>query len=124
MTVVSAPSHPIEGQVILLAGAKASVTLDRLSETLQRAQTHLATQWERYDRRFERVEADGRTYFLADADHWDRVGADLGLTDREADALRRAHAAQFRRDGRRTDREDEFESTIEIRDPVAVAPES
>lgn len=115
-------THPIEGQVVLLAGAQASVTLQRLSELLERVQRHLVDSRESYERRFEHVEAEGRTYYLADDDHWDTVGEQLGLSDSEADAVRRAHASQFRRDGRRLDRTEEFETAMEIRDPVTIAP--
>lgn len=142
-------SHPIEGQVVLLAGAKASVPLWRLSALLEDVQRHLADRREEYDRRFERVDvpveddadanddvdadadadtaddADGesrRVYYLAGDDHWERVGERLGLDDREVDAVRRTHREQLRRDGRRLDREEEFETAVEIRDPVAVAP--
>ena len=113
------PDHPIEGQVILLAGAQASVTLDRLSELVSLVDDHVRERRERYERRFERVEADGTGYYLADEEHWESVGDDLGLTDREVDAVRRTHAAQFRRDGRRLDRLEEFETALEIRDVVA-----
>lgn len=116
-------THPIDGQVVLLAGARASVTLTRLSTLLERAQQHLVGQYEEYAREFERIRgADGTTYFLAPEGHWSGVGEDLDLTDREADALRRAHEVQFLQDGRRLDRRDEFETSVEIREPVAIAP--
>lgn len=114
-------SHPIEGQVVLLAGAQASVTLDHLSALLERVHEHLVGRHGSYDRRFERIDADGTTYFLAGADHWETVGEEIGLSDREVAAVRRAHESQFRRDGRRTDRTEEFETAMEIRDPVAIA---
>ena len=115
------PSHPIEGQVVLLAGAKASVSLARLSDLLAEAQEHLADEADEYERQFERIDAcGGGVYFLAEEGHWDRLGSDLGFTNREARAVARTHAAQFERDGRRMDREDEFETTLEIRDVVAV----
>lgn len=114
-------THPIEGQVVLLAGAQASVTLQRLSTLLETVQRHLVDRREAYGRRFERVEADSQTYFLAGADHWEHVGEELELDGSEVDAIRRAHRAQFRRDGRRLDRQAEFETTMEIRDPVAIA---
>ncbi|MFT4881290.1 MAG: hypothetical protein ACI9HI_001293 [Salinirussus sp.] len=115
-------THPIEGQVILLAGAKASVTLKRLSALLEDVQRHLVGRYEEYGRRFERIEADGRTYYLADTAHWDGVGRELGFEDSETDGVRRAHGAQFRRDGRRLDRLGEFEAAMEVRDPVTIAP--
>ncbi|MCL9812658.1 hypothetical protein [Natranaeroarchaeum aerophilus] len=115
-------THPIEGQTVLLAGARASVTLSQLSALLERAQQQLVDQRVEYARQFEGIDGtDGRTYFLASDGHWARVGEELGLTDREADALRRAHESQFLRDGRTLDRLDEFETSVEIREPVAIA---
>lgn len=117
------PSHPIEGQVVLLAGAQASVPLERLSELLAAAQAHLVDRRDSFARRYETIEAagDGR-YYLADDGRWSAVGRDLELDDREVKALRRTHASQFRRDGRRLDRVEEFESALDIRDVVAIAP--
>jgi hypothetical protein len=120
---MSETSHPIEGQVVLLAGAQASVTLSELSELLEAVQRHLVDERDGYDRRFESIEgADATTYYLAEAGHWETVCDALGLDDRETDAVARTHEQQFRRDGRRLDREDEFDSTLEIRDVVAIAP--
>jgi hypothetical protein len=117
-------NHPIEGQIVLLAGARASVTLTRLSEIIRHAQDHGHEHAEAYDRRFERVDGtDDIAYYLADDGHWAEVGDELDLATREADAVRRAHAEQFRRDGRRLDREEEFDATLEVRDPVAITTE-
>ena len=121
--MIEEPSHPIEGQVVLLAGAKASVSLARLSDLLSEAQEYLADEADEYDRRFERIDGcDGGIYFLAEERHWERLGTELGFTKREARAVARTHNAQFERDGRRMDREEEFETTLEIRDVVAVNP--
>lgn len=118
------PSYPIEGQIVLLAGTQASVPLDRLPDLLGRVQTYLRANQETYDREYERIsgprEAD---YVCAESGHWDAIGTELGLSDREQDAVRRAHAAQFERDGRRLDRSEEFEATLEIRDVLAVTGE-
>lgn len=115
-------THPIDGESVLLAGARASVTLARLSELLERAQRHLRRRHDEYTRTFEQIEGAGeRAYFLASEGHWDAVGDDLELTDREADALRRVHETQFLRDGRTLDRLEEFETSVEIREPVAIA---
>lgn len=113
-------AHPIEGQVVLLAGARASVPLHRLSDLLARVHDHLTDRRERYEREFERVDADDTVYYLAGGDHWAAVADDLDLTDREADAVRRAHERQFLRDGRRLDRTAEFEAALDIRQPVVV----
>jgi hypothetical protein len=111
-------SHPIEGQVVLLAGARASVPLNRLSELLARVHGHLVDRRERYEREFERVDADDTVYYLAGSGHWATVADDLGLTDREIDAVQRTHETQFLRDGRRLDRSEEFEAALDIRQPV------
>ncbi|MEF8828373.1 MAG: hypothetical protein V5A49_05030 [Haloarcula sp.] len=118
------PEYPIEGQIVLLAGTQASVPLDRLPDLLGQVQTYLRANQETYDREYERIsgprEAD---YVCAESGHWDSIGRELGLSDREQDAVRRAHAAQFERDGRRLDRSEEFEATLEIRDVLAVSSE-
>ena len=114
-------AHPLSGQILLLAGAKASVTLQHLSKLLDRAHQHVRDQQMVYDRQFERIDdGDGLAYYLVDAGHWDEVGRKLGLSTRESDAIRRAHTAQFRRAGRRLDRLDEFETALEIREVVVV----
>jgi hypothetical protein len=114
-------AHPIEGQVVLLAGARASVTLEHLSSLLARVQRAVRNRREEYGRRYERIEGrDDVAYFLVDPDHWDDLGQTIELSDREIDAVGRTHAAQFRRDGRRLDRLEEFESALELREVVAV----
>lgn len=118
---MSERTHPIEGQVVLLAGAQASVTLQQLSRLLERVQRHLAGQRDHYERRFEYIEGVDTGYFLTDIEHWDHVADDLSLDESQSDAVRRAHEAQFQRDGRRLDRSEEFETILEIRQPVAIA---
>lgn len=113
--------EPIEGQVLLLTAAKASVSGNRLPELIDRAQTALAADRERYRREYERVHRDeGREAFLVEWGHWDERGDDLGFSKRERAAVRRAHEEQLLRIGRRTDREAEFETALEIRDPVCI----
>lgn len=112
---------PIDGQVLLLAAAKASVAPSRLPELVDRAQARLAPDRERYRREYERVHADDRReVFLAEWGHWEELGEELGLTDRERAAVRRAHEEQLSRIGRRTDREESFETALEIREPVCI----
>jgi len=118
----SAVTHPIEGQVVLLAGAKASVTLTQLSALLERVQKRVQRRREEYARQYERIDADGIEYYLVETDYWDRVGERLGFDDRETDAVRRTHEEQFRRDGRRLDRREEFETALDIRTVVAITP--
>lgn len=114
-------SHPIDGEALLVAGAKASVPLEHLPELLEAAQAHLRPRTAEYDRRYECLHAaDGtRTYFV-ETGHWLGVGETLGLDAREADAIRRAHAEHVRQLGRRLDRVEEFESALEIREAAVI----
>lgn len=112
---------PIDGQILLLTAAKASIPPTHLPELVERAQTELAPERERYRHEFEQVYADeSLEAFLVDWGHWEELGADLGVSDREIAAVRRAHEEQLRRIGRTQDREDEFETAFEIREPVLI----
>jgi len=115
--------HPLDGHVVLKAGAFASVPLSRVDGLLFEAQAHIDRQRAAYGRRFERVEAAARHYYLAAPSLWAEIGDATGLTDREVDAVERAHEMQFERDGRRLDRTAEFAAALEIRSPVAVSPD-
>jgi len=123
-TTMTDVTHPIEGQIVLLAGAKASVPLTRLSELLERTQCHLEPRRGELARQYEHIDADGVEYYLAEVGYWEDVGGQLGFTDRETDAVRRTHEEQFRRDGRRLDRREEFETALDIREIVATPPSS
>ena len=115
------PEYPIEGQIVLLAGTQASVPLDQLPDLLGQVQRYLRANRATYDREYERIDGPREAdYVCAESGHWDSIGTELGLSDREQDAVRRAHVAQFERDGRRLDRGEEFEATLEIRDVLAV----
>ncbi|MFA9501914.1 hypothetical protein ACERIM_03925 [Natrinema sp. H-ect1] len=114
--------EPIEGQVLLLTAAKASVPATRLPDLIERAQARVGPDRERYRREFERCYADDDLEaFLVGWGHWEGIGEEIGLTDRELSAVRRAHEEQLLRIGRRTDREAEFETALEIREPVVIA---
>lgn len=56
---MSSSAHPIEGQIVLLAGAKASVTLTSLSHLLERTQQYVHGRKNEYDRQFERIDGTG-----------------------------------------------------------------
>lgn len=113
--------EPIEGQILLLAAAKSSVTPTRLPDLVDVAQEHLAAERERYRREYERLyDDDDLEAFAVETGHWAELGAELELGDRELSAVRRAHEEQLLRIGRRTDREDEFETALEIREPVVI----
>ena len=112
---------PIEGQVLVLTAAKASVPPERLPTLVDQGQTLLGPALERYRREYERVYADDRfEAFLVEWGHWDELAADLDLSERERSAVRRAHEEQLLRIGRRTNRESAFETALEIREPVCI----
>ncbi|MCU4752687.1 hypothetical protein OB919_11995 [Halobacteria archaeon AArc-curdl1] len=113
---------PIDGQVLLLTGAKASIAPAQLPPLIETVQETLATDLETLAARYECIyETDDRAVFLVEDGYWEDLGAALGLERREWDAVRRAHTEQFTRFGRRCDRLAEFEAALEIRDPVVVA---
>jgi hypothetical protein len=114
---------PIDGEILMIATAKGSVG-PRVGGLVDRVQAHLESRIDDYRRGYEAVhEADGRVVFLAEAGHWERVGDQLGLHEREVDVVRRAHTEQLEVIGRREGRESEFEAALEIRDPIVVATE-
>lgn len=89
--------NPIDGQPLLVAAAKASVGPQRLPDLLARVQSRLAPDLETYRRTCERVYAiDECEVFLADPDHWADLGAAMGLSRREHEAVARAHAEHLR----------------------------
>jgi hypothetical protein len=123
VTVVDAdaPESPIDGQVFMLAVAKASVGPERLPDLLGRVQADLTDRVDTYRRSFERVFDDpDREVFLVADGHWETVGERLGFDRRETDAVRRAHAEQLQRLGTEADRREEFETALEIREAVVI----
>lgn len=112
---------PIDGQVLLLTAAKASVAPSQLPALVDRIQELLAPDLETYRRTYECVhEDDERAIFLVEWHHWDDLGDRLGLELREQSAARRAHEEQLLRLGRNQGREAEFETALEIRAPVVI----
>ncbi|WP_336024327.1 hypothetical protein [Halobellus salinisoli] len=112
---------PLDGDVLLYTGATASVAPERLAPLLRAVQAHLGPQLDTYRRSYERAFVDDdRDVFLVPEGHWADVAAELGLPDREIDALRRAHAQQLRRLGASAGRREEFETALEIREAVVV----
>mgnify|MGYP000085475640 CR=1 FL=1 len=116
-----APNSPIDGQVFMLASAKASVDPGRLSKLLGRVQTDLADRRDVYRREFECVfDGDDREVFLVPTAHWETIGDRLGFGERERKAVARTHAEQLRHVGSETDRDEEFETALEIREAVVI----
>ena len=119
-----ARGDPLDGQVLILAAAKASVPAERLPDLVDRVQSDLGPRFETYRRTYEAVyESSERWVFLVPLDHWDAVGERVGLAAREREAVRRAHEEQLRRVGSETERREEFESALEIRSAVVVGVE-
>ncbi len=115
-----ARGDPIEGTVIVLVTAQAAVG-ERVPDLVDEVQAHLGPRLAEYRRRYEVVfETDEAVVCLAEDGHIDEVCADLGLDDREADAIRRAHEEQARRTAREHDDEAGLETAVEIRDPVVI----
>ena len=115
------PPLPLDGDVLLYTGATASVGPERIEPLLRTAQAYLRERTETYRRRYESAIADdSRQVLLVPDGHWDAVGAELGLPEREVDAARRAHAQQLRRIGSKADRREEFETALEIREAVVI----
>lgn len=116
---------PIEGRILMLAAAKASVGPQRLPDLVDRVQSDLGDRRESYARRYERAYGtDDYDAFFVEDGHWAQIGERVGLADREIDAVRRAHHEQLTTDGRGSDRIAEFETALEIRDCVLIATES
>jgi hypothetical protein len=113
--------EPIEGQILVLTAAKASVTPARLPVLVEQAQAHLRPELARYRREYERPYVDETLEaFLVEWGHWEELGDALGFSDRERAAVRRGHEEQLLRIGRRTDREAELKTALEIREPLLI----
>ncbi|WP_318568288.1 hypothetical protein [Salinigranum marinum] len=119
-----ARGDPLDGQVLLLTAAKASVAARELPALVDRVQADLGPRLATYRRAYEAVdESPDRWTFLVPPDHWEEVGRRLDLTRREREAVRRAHEEQLRRVGSRQERREEFESALDIRSAVVIGVE-
>jgi len=115
-----ARGDPIEGTVLVLVTAQAAVG-ERVPDLIDDVQAHLGPRLDEYCRRYEVVhETDDATVVLADDGHLDDVCDDLDLSDRERDAVRRAHEEQARRIARGADDEAALSAALDIRDPIVI----
>lgn len=115
---------PLEGDALLLAAAKASVSGDRLPDLVERAQDLLFGRLPEYGRTYECVhETESQAVFLVEEGHWQDLGAELALDEREWQAIRRAHREHLARLGRELNRGDEFETALELREAVVIGTE-
>ncbi|MFB6136300.1 MAG: hypothetical protein ABEJ04_06035 [Halobacteriaceae archaeon] len=112
---------PIDGEALMVTAATASVPPQSVTDILARVQADLGGRMEAYEQSYECVHASyDRAVFLVPTDHWETVADRLGLNDREADAVRRAHNEQLEFLGTKTDRREEFEAALDIRDAVCI----
>ena len=112
--------YPIEGTALVKTAALASVPAERLPELLARVQADLGPRIGTYRRRYERISAESdREAFLVELDHWEGVADRLDLSDRERDAVVRAHETAVERAGD-GDQRAEFETALEIRSGVVI----
>lgn len=115
---------PFDGPVLLYAAATASVAPNRLPELLVDGQELLSGRIEAYHKQYECVQEDpDRSVFLVPTGHWAEIGEELGVNERETDALRRAHERQLWRVGAEAQRREEFDAALEIREAVVIGQE-
>lgn len=112
--------NPIDGNAVVLAAAKASVSGERLPALLDRAQAHLGPRRPEYARRYECVHEDGVAVFLVETGHWAGVGDRMDVDEREWRALRRAHREHLKRLGGELGRGEEFGTALEVREAVVI----
>jgi hypothetical protein len=114
-------SYPIEGTALVKTAALASVPAERVPALLARVQADLGPRIDAYRRRYERIAADpDREAFLVEPDHWEAVADRVGLSERERDAVVRAHEAAVERLGSGSGRREEFDTALEIRSGVVI----
>lgn len=112
---------PIDGQVLLVASAKASVVASEMPGLVRKVQGILKERIDTYESRYERVHVDPPDrYYLVPTGHWADIGDDIGLTRREYEAVRRSHEEQLLRVGRRASRQNEFDAALDIREVVVI----
>ncbi len=117
-------SYPIEGTALVKTAALASVPAARVPALLARVQADLGPRIDAYRRRYERIAAEPeRETFLVEPDHWEAVADRVGLTERERDAVVRAHEAAVERIGSGSGRREEFDTALEIRSGVVIGVE-
>jgi hypothetical protein len=113
--------YPIDGTALVKTAALASVPAERLPDLLARVQADLGPRIDDYRRRYERIAAAAdRETFLVEPDHWAGVAERMGLSDRERDAVARAHETAVERAGSGRTAREEFETALEIRSGVVI----
>ena len=112
---------PLDGNALVLSAAKASVSGERLPDLADRAQGLLGPRLPEYGCRYECAHEDeSQAVFFVESGHWTDLGEEMGLKEREWEALRRAHAEHLQRLGGDLDRRREFETALELREAVVI----
>lgn len=116
---------PLDGNALVLAAAKASVSGDRLPDLVDVAQEILVDRIEEYRRRYECPYDDAsQAIFFVETGHWESLGEELDLEERESKALARAHREHLERLGSRLDRSEEFSMALDLREAVVIGKET
>ncbi|WP_435333868.1 hypothetical protein [Haloarchaeobius sp. TZWWS8] len=113
--------YPLDGQVLLVAAAKASVPPDQLPGLVDLVQEDLRSRVDDYRAEYECVhETDEYVVFFVESGHWAGIGRRLGFDRQSYEAVRRAHEEQLYRVGSQTGRREEFDAALEIRECVFI----
>ena len=112
---------PLDGNALVLAAAKASVSGERLPDLADRVQRHLRGRLPEYGRRYECAhEDDAQAVFFVEEGHWADLGEELGFDEREWRAVRRAHEEHLKQLGTDLGRRQEFATALDVREAVVI----
>ena len=112
---------PLDGNALVLAAAKGSVSGERLPDLVDRVQRRLGARLPEYARRYECAhEDDDHAVFFVEEGHWADLGEELDLEEREWESVRRAHREHLGQLGSRLGRRQEFETALELREVVVI----
>lgn len=116
---------PLDGNALVLAAAKASVSGERLPDLVDIAQDLLVDRIDEYRLQYECPhEDDSQAVFFVETGHWESLGEELDLEERESKALARAHREHLERLGSRLDRSEEFSTALDLREAVVIGKET
>lgn len=113
--------EPLDGNALVLAAAKASVSGERLPDLVDRTQEHLGARLPEYGRSYECVHEDEtQAVFFVERGHWADLGGALGFEQREWESVERAHEEHLEQLGDDLGRPREFETALDLREVVVV----
>jgi hypothetical protein len=112
---------PLRGNALVLGAAKGSISGERLPDLADRAQAFLEARLPEYTRSYECVyEDETEAVFLVETGHWAEIGEEMGLGEREWQALQRTHTEHLKQLGTDLGRRSEFETALDVREPVVI----